>query len=529
MAFSKVHSGQSNINGSTIIDIEADLSRGLFAFSVVGLPDKAVEEAKDRMGSAIKNSGFESPKAKNHKVVISLAPADIKKEGPAFDLPMALSYLLSAEDISFEPKKKIFLGELALDGTLRKINGVLAIVREAKKKGFEEIYVPVGNAKEASLIKDILIFGVENLRQIIEHLNTKENKNDEKQKVSQKILPVKKASVRPNSAERSVDFNDIRGQNNAKRALEVAASGGHNILMYGPPGTGKTMLAKAFASILPELHYEEMLEATSIHSVAGILESDVILYPPLRAPHHTSSYVSVVGGGNNLKPGEITLAHKGVLFLDEFPEFDRRVIESLREPLEERKIRISRAKGTAIFPADFIFIAAMNPCPCGNFGSEKKSCVCSPMLIQKYQRKISGPIMDRIDIFIEVVETPYNLLSGASMTSMASTGSREESSEQIRKRVGDARKIQNVRSEKLGIKNLTNSRIKAKDINKAIVFENNVEKILNESAEKLALSPRAYHRVMRLSRTIADLDKKEKVSKEHVMEALQYRQKREIV
>ena len=518
MAFSKVHSGQSNINGANIIDIEADLSRGLFAFSVVGLPDKAVEEAKDRIGAAIKNSGFESPKSKNHKVVISLAPADIKKEGPAFDLPMALSYLLSAEDISFDPKKKIFLGELALDGTVRKINGVLAIVKEAKKKGFEEIYIPTENTKEASLIKDILIFGIQDLKQIVKHLNTKQN--NEETSPLEKLIPIKNVSVKPNSRERSVDFNDIRGQSNAKRALEIAASGGHNILMYGPPGTGKTMLAKAFASILPQLTYEEMLEATAIHSIAGILESDVILYPPLRAPHHTSSYVSVVGGGNNLKPGEITLAHKGVLFLDEFPEFDRRVIESLREPLEERKIRISRAKGTAVFPADFILIAAMNPCPCGNFGSEKKSCTCSAMIIQKYQRKISGPIMDRIDIFIEVMETPYNLLGNET------SKLKDEPSEQIRKRVEYSRKIQKIRSDKIGIKNLTNSRIKAKDINKAIIFEKGVEQILNESAEKLALSPRAYHRVMRLSRTIADLDKKEKVSKEHIMEALQYRQKR---
>lgn len=520
MSFSKVHSAQSDIGKTTIIDIEADLARGLYSFSVVGLPDKAVEEAKDRVGSAIKNSGFESPKSKNHKVVISLAPADIKKEGPAFDLPIALSYLLSAEEIKFNPEKKIFLGELSLDGKIRKINGALPIAIEAKRRGFEQIFLPVENAEEAALVEEIEIFAVKNLKEVLEHLNEKTTA-DQKSIERKIILPYERNKERKNiDDEILVDFKDIKGQKNAKRALEIAASGGHNILMYGPPGTGKSMLAKAFAGILPKLSYEEILEATSIHSVTGTLDKGIISSPPFRAPHHTSSYVSIIGGGNLLKAGEISLAHKGVLFLDEFPEFDRRVIESLREPLEEKIIRIGRAKGSADFPADFILLAAMNPCPCGNFGSEKKRCVCSAHLIQKYQRKISGPIIDRIDIFIEV--------SGADIK-MLQSENEEESSEEIKKRVDDARKIADQRGQIYKIKEKTNGRIPAKIINKIVNLDKEGEEILEKSSEKLSLSPRAYHRVMRLARTIADLDNKEKVAKEHVLEALQYRQRNEIV
>lgn len=513
MSFSKVSSGQSDINGATIVDIESDLSRGLYSFSIVGLPDKAVEESKDRVGAAIKNSGFESPKSKNHKIVISLAPADLRKEGPAFDLPIALSYLLSAGDIVFSPEGKLFLGELALDGKLRAINGILPIAKEAKKQGFTELYLPMDNVTEAGLVRGIKIFGVSSLREVIDHLD--ESKTD---RVKKKIRASEETVIDLSEEEHPVDFADIKGQENAKRALEIAAAGGHNILMYGPPGTGKTMLAKAFASILPPLSYDEILEATSIHSIAGALKQTIIVHPPFRSPHHTSSHVSIVGGGSNIRPGEITLAHKGVLFLDEFPEFERRVIESLREPLEERVIKVSRAKGTAVFPADFILIAAMNPCPCGNYGSAKR-CTCSQIAIQKYQRKISGPILDRIDIWIEVAEIDHKMLNDKTKT---------ESSREIRSRVEEARKIQHNRFKNLKLKQSKNSEIKAKHIQEISLLEKDAANALLSYAEKLSLSPRAYHRVIRLARTIADLEGSVTIKSPHVLEALQYRMKKEL-
>ena len=522
MSFAKTSSAQTIGLGAKIIDVEIDLSKGLHSFTIVGLPDKGVEESRDRVSASIKNSGFVSPKSLNQKVVVSLAPADIKKEGPIFDVAMSLAYLLASGEVQFDAKNKLFLGELSLDGNLRRINGVLPIVAEAKTRGFLEVFLPKDNAREAALVSDIKIYGANNLKEIIEHLNTKKTQIKEKQKdVLQKKIdqqPQTEIILEDDNDELLIDFSEIKGQETAKRGLEIAAAGGHNIAMYGPPGTGKTMLAKAFAHILPSLSFDEILEITSIHSVAGVLKKDIITRSPVRAPHHTASYVSIVGGGAIPKPGEITLAHRGVLFLDEFPEFDRKVIETLREPLEESEISISRSRGTVTFPANFILIAAMNPCPCGNFGSKTKECICKPTDLLRYQRKISGPIIDRIDMWVEVSQINYEKLSDAD------TGKKETA--EIKDRVIKARKIQEERFAKANRKIKTNSEMKAKDINKIADLEKNAKEMLNISAKKLDLSARAYHRIIKLGRTIADLDESKTIKPSHILEALQYRPKR---
>jgi magnesium chelatase family protein len=520
MSFAKVYSVQNVLLKAKIITIEADITKKtLHAISIVGLPDKAVEESRDRVGAAIKNSGFKSFKSKNQKVVFSLAPADLKKEGPIFDLAIALAYLLAVEKgrddednyqgIKFDAEKKIFLGELALNGGLRPIKGVLPLVRHAKEKGFEEIYLPYENEREAGLIHGIKIFGVHSLNEVINHLE---------ERILLKQAPETKVDYEKRERKVMLDFSDIKGQERAKRGLEIAAAGGHNIAMYGPAGTGKTMLARAFSGILPRFDFDEVLEVTSIHSVVGALgdiQEGLVVNPPFRSPHHTSSYVSLVGGGTFPRPGEITLAHRGVLFLDEFPEFERRVAESLRQPLEDRIVSISRTKGTASFPANFILIAAMNPCPCGNFGT-KKVCNCSPMQIDRYRKKLSGPIMDRIDLWVEVADIDHE--------SLTERGSGKES-EKVKSRVSKAREKQKNRFEGEGEKIKMNSEMGVKEITNLIKLTQDVKNILNESAKKLDLSARSYHKMIKLARTIADLEGSSEISKDHILEALQYRPK----
>jgi len=512
MSFAKVHSAQTSLLKAHLIDIEVDLSKGLHTFSIVGLPDKAVEESRDRISAAIKNSGFKSPKNKNQKVVISLAPADIKKEGPFFDLGMALAYLLASEEIKFNPEGLLFLGELSLDGKLRKISGVLPLVRHAKEKGYRAVFVPKDNAIEAALISDIEIYGAETLGAVIDHLDSMHSDTERK-----KIPLQQKTEIPEEVNEITFDFEDVRGQESAKRGLEIAAAGGHNVALYGPPGTGKTMLAKAFVGILPPLSFEDILETTSIHSVAGILTGPLLIHPPFRSPHHTSSYVSIVGGGATPKPGEVTLAHKGVLFLDEFPEFERRVIDALRQPLEDRVVSVSRAKGSAHFPANFILISAMNPCPCGNYGFKGKECVCTPINLLRYQRKISGPIIERIDIWLEVPRIEHVKLSSESY--------KGEKSFNIRERIIKARAVQNKRLSRLNKK--TNAEMSARDLVSAIDMDKEAQTLLNTSAENLGLSPRVYHKIIKVARTIADLEGKETISPPHILEAIQYRPRKQ--
>lgn len=521
MSFAKVYSAQVNLLSGTIVTIEVDLSKGLHTFNVVGLPDNAVNESKDRVSSAIKNSGFKSPKAKNQKIIVSLSPADLKKEGPFFDLAIALAYMLACEDLKFDSEKKIFLGELGLDGTLRRIRGALPLVQEAKKAGYEEVYLPKENAEEGALVEGIKIFGANNLKEVVDHINSEKRpslKNSQKTVFGErKLISLQpKTKIEYKKEKRNSDFADVRGQEGAKRGLEIAAAGGHNIAMYGPPGTGKTMLARAFSQLLPDLKIDEVLEITGIHSVSGVTHGELVSSPPFRSPHHTSSYVSIIGGGTYPKPGEVTLAHRGVLFLDEFPEFEKRVIESLRQPLEDNVVSISRAKGTACFPSNFILVAAMNPCPCGNAGSKQKACICKPSDLDRYKRKLSGPIMDRIDLWVSVGNVDYKKLG--------EMGDGEKS-EWIKNRVTNARKIQNERFKKFGRNITTNSEMNVKDLASVVKLKEEVRDLLDESAERLALSARAYHRVIKIARTIADLENSEEINSNHILEAIQYRPK----
>ena len=505
-----VFSSQRNTLSADIVKVEVDISSGLHSFNLIGLPDKAVDEAKDRVSSAIKHSNFKSPKSLNQKIVVSLAPGELKKSGALFDTPIALAYLLASGEIKFDTDKKMFLGELSLTGNSQKAQGIIPIISSAIEFGFEEVYVPEQNKEEVTILSGIKIITFSNLKELIDHLEKKI------------VLPPVEHKYSPKHTENknTISLDAIKGQESVKRALVIAAAGGHNIALYGPPGTGKTLLAKSLVTILPELTKKECLEVTAIHSIVNPNLTSPVYTPPFRQPHHSSSYPSIVGGGNPVRPGEITLANRGVLFLDEFPEFDKRVIESLREPLEEKVITITRANNVASFPASCILCLAFNPCPCGKAGTDQ-ICTCSEMSKSQYKRKLTGPIADRIDIWVGVEAVPFERLKEKG--ELEKTIKAKELIKKARER--QIKRFTNLKEQF----NITlNSEINAENIDKCLKVDNNIFQLLETYAKKINLSPRGFHKTLKCARTIADLEGSESINENHILEAINYRTPPEI-